>query len=40
MWLFQEYPDRVQTGMRNSMVYLYKDSEHFTDLRTLFWHNK
>ncbi|KAH7104188.1 peroxisomal membrane protein 4 [Auriculariales sp. MPI-PUGE-AT-0066] len=40
MWLFQHYPERVQPGMFSSMTYLYKDSEFFSDLRTLFWHNK
>lgn len=40
MWLFHEYPERVQPGMFNSMTYLYKDSDVFSDLRTLLWHNK
>ncbi|KAH9921981.1 peroxisomal membrane protein 4 [Epithele typhae] len=40
MWLFQERGETVQPGMFNSMTYLYRDSNHWHDLRTLFWHNK
>jgi len=39
MWLFQHRGETIQPGMLNSMVYLYRDSEVWKDLRTLFWHN-
>ncbi|KAF7794130.1 hypothetical protein EIP86_005261 [Pleurotus ostreatoroseus] len=40
MWLFNERGETVQPGMFSSMTYLYRDSEHWNDLRTLLWHNK
>ncbi|KAI0343934.1 peroxisomal membrane protein 4 [Trametopsis cervina] len=40
MWLFQERGETIQPGMFNSMVYLYRDSEHWNSLKTLLWHNK
>ncbi|KAF9821841.1 hypothetical protein IEO21_00271 [Rhodonia placenta] len=40
MWLFNERGETIQPGMFNSMVYLYRDSEHWNSLRTLLWHNK
>lgn len=39
MWLFQHRGETIQPGMFNSMQYLYRDSETWNDLRTLFWHN-
>jgi len=39
MYLFQHRGETIQPGMFNSMVYLYRDSETWKDLRTLFWHN-
>ncbi|KAG2023810.1 hypothetical protein CC2G_001425 [Coprinopsis cinerea AmutBmut pab1-1] len=39
MWLFRHRGQTIQPGMFNSMKYLYLDSEHWKDLRTLFWHN-
>lgn len=39
MWLFQHRGETIQPGMFNSMKYLYRDSEHWNSLRTLFWHN-
>ncbi|ESK98464.1 peroxisomal protein [Moniliophthora roreri MCA 2997] len=40
MWLFKNRGETIQPGMFNSMTYLYRDSEVWKDLRTLFWHNK
>lgn len=40
MWLFSERGETIQPGMFNSMTYLYRDSDHWSNLRTLFWHNK
>ncbi|TFY82067.1 hypothetical protein EWM64_g1947 [Hericium alpestre] len=31
--------ESIQPGMFNSMRYLYRDSEAWTNLRTLIWHN-
>ncbi|KAF8078343.1 Tim17/Tim22/Tim23/Pmp24 family-domain-containing protein [Lyophyllum atratum] len=39
MWLFQHRGETIQPGMFNSMKYLYRDSETWSGLRTLFWHN-
>lgn len=39
MWLFRHRGETIQPGMFNSMQYLYRDSETWNDLRTLFWHN-
>ncbi|KII93644.1 hypothetical protein PLICRDRAFT_121886 [Plicaturopsis crispa FD-325 SS-3] len=39
MWLFKHRGETIQPGMFNSMKYLYRDSETWRDLRTLFWHN-
>ena len=39
MWLFQHRGETIQPGMFNSMKYLYRDSEAWNNLRTLFWHN-
>ena len=40
MWLFKERDHTLQSGMFNSMAYLYRDSEHWNSLRTLLWVNK
>ncbi|KAG6837030.1 hypothetical protein H0H93_015893 [Arthromyces matolae] len=40
MWLFRHRGETIQPGMFNSMTYLYRDSETWTNLRTLLWHNK
>ncbi|PPQ63522.1 hypothetical protein CVT24_004750 [Panaeolus cyanescens] len=40
MYLFRHRGETIQPGMFNSMTYLYRDSEIWNDLRTLFWHNK
>jgi peroxisomal membrane protein 4 len=39
MWLFRHRRHTIQTGMFNSMTYLYLDSNIWSDLRTLLWHN-
>jgi len=39
MWLFQHRGETIQPGMFNSMKYLYRDSDAWNNLRTLFWHN-
>ncbi|CAL1696459.1 unnamed protein product [Somion occarium] len=40
MWLFNERGETIQPGMFNSMTYLYRDSDRWSNLRTLLWHNK
>jgi peroxisomal membrane protein 4 len=40
MWLFRERGETIQPGMFSSMRYLYLDSEHWANLRTLLWYNK
>ncbi|KAI6133261.1 Tim17/Tim22/Tim23/Pmp24 family-domain-containing protein [Pisolithus croceorrhizus] len=40
MWLFKHRGETIQPGMFKSMTYLYRDSEVWTNLRTLLWHNK
>lgn len=39
MYLFRHRAETIQRGMFNSMTYLYRDSEVWSDLRTLLWHN-
>ncbi|KAK7206179.1 Tim17/Tim22/Tim23/Pmp24 family-domain-containing protein [Myxozyma melibiosi] len=40
MYLFRTDPDVLQVSMKNSMDYLYLDSNHWTSMKTLLWHNK
>jgi peroxisomal membrane protein 4 len=40
MWLFRHDPDVLQPSLRASMQYLYVDSNYWTNLKTLLWHNK
>ncbi|KAJ7655150.1 Tim17/Tim22/Tim23/Pmp24 family-domain-containing protein [Mycena polygramma] len=40
MWLFEHRGETIQPGMFNSMVYLYRDSERWKNLKTLLWHNQ
>jgi len=40
MWLFAHRGETIQPGMFSSMTYLYRDSDHWKDLKTLLWHNK
>jgi len=39
MWLFNERGQSIQPGMASSMRYLYRDSDKWSNLRTLLWHN-
>ncbi|KAF7339751.1 hypothetical protein MSAN_02190600 [Mycena sanguinolenta] len=39
MWLFEHRGETIQPGMFNSMVYLYRDSERWKNLKTLLWYN-
>ncbi|KAF7320001.1 hypothetical protein MKEN_00784000 [Mycena kentingensis (nom. inval.)] len=39
MWLFEHKGEAIQPGMFNSMVYLYRDSDRWSGLKTLLWHN-
>lgn len=39
MWLFEHRGETIQPGMFNSMVYLYRDSNRWSNLKTLLWHN-
>lgn len=40
MWLFEHEPATLQPSLRSSMEYLYHDSNAWSNLRTLLWHNK
>lgn len=40
MHLFRHHPDDLQSSMRNSMNYIYKESDHWDSLRNFIWHNK
>lgn len=40
MYLFRTDPDVLQLSMKNSMDYLYLDSNRWTSAKTLLWHNK
>ncbi|KAJ7769908.1 hypothetical protein B0H16DRAFT_1516786, partial [Mycena metata] len=39
MWLFEHRGETIHGGAFKSMVYLYRDSEQWKDLKTLLWHN-
>lgn len=39
MWLFRWHPETVQSSLRNSMVYLYQNADHWDGWRNLLWHN-
>jgi peroxisomal membrane protein 4 len=39
MWIFRWHPDTVQTSLKSSMTYIYKDSDHWDSLRSFFWQN-
>lgn len=39
MWLFRWRRNTLQGGLVNSMQYLYLDSEVWTNLKNLLWHN-
>jgi len=40
MYLFRWHPETIQPSLRSSMQYIYVDSDHWDNLRTLIWHNK
>ena len=40
MFLFKEHPEDLQSSLRSSMTYIYKDCNEWDSLRTLLWHNK
>ncbi|KAJ1905129.1 hypothetical protein IWQ60_012340 [Tieghemiomyces parasiticus] len=40
MWLFRHERATLQPSLQASMQYLYVDSNHWSSLRSLFWHNK
>ena len=40
LWLFEHEPESLQPSLRASMDYLYRDSNAWTGLKTLLWHNK
>lgn len=40
MMLFKYHPEDLQSSLRSSMTYIYKDCDDWSDLRTLVWHNK
>ncbi|KAJ2430256.1 hypothetical protein IW137_001527 [Coemansia sp. RSA 1287] len=40
MVLFRRDKSVLQDSLRSSMTYLYEDSNHWSSLKTLLWHNK
>lgn len=40
MYIFRWHPESVQSSLRNSMSYIYVQSDHWDSFRTLLWHNK
>lgn len=40
MYLFRHHTDTLQSSLRSSMQYLYRDSDHWHSLWTLLIHNK
>ncbi|KAL6886529.1 Tim17/Tim22/Tim23/Pmp24 family domain-containing protein [Trichoderma longibrachiatum] len=40
MLLFKHHPEDLQSSLRSSMTYIYKDCDQWDSLRTLLWHNK
>ncbi|KAM5369879.1 hypothetical protein ACJZ2D_008780 [Fusarium nematophilum] len=40
MLIFRYHPEELQSSLRSSMTYIYKDCNDFDSLRTLVWHNK
>ncbi|KAJ2491976.1 hypothetical protein IWW37_001829 [Coemansia sp. RSA 2050] len=40
MVLFRRDKSVLQDSLKSSMTYLYEDSNHWSSLRTLLWHNK
>ncbi|EFX90109.1 peroxisomal membrane protein 4-like [Daphnia pulex] len=40
LWLFEFHRWTLQDSLRSSMVYLYDDSDVFSNLKNFLWHNK
>jgi peroxisomal membrane protein 4 len=40
MLLFRHHPEELQSSLRSSMTYIYKDCNSWDSLRTFVWHNK
>jgi len=40
MYMFRWHPETVQPSLRNSMHYIYVQSDHWDSLRNFVWHNK
>ena len=40
MHIFRYHDAEIQSSLRNSMSYIYVQSDHWDSLRTLLWHNK
>ncbi|BEI84097.1 hypothetical protein CcaverHIS002_0407010 [Cutaneotrichosporon cavernicola] len=40
MYMFRHRGERLQPGIINSMRYIYHESDTWTSLKTLLWHNK
>ncbi|GMK53914.1 hypothetical protein CspeluHIS016_0105000 [Cutaneotrichosporon spelunceum] len=40
MYMFRHRGERLQPGIVNSMRYIYHESDTWTSLKTLLWHNK
>ena len=40
LWLFEFHRWTLQDSLRSSMVYLYDDSNIFSNLKNFLWHNK
>jgi peroxisomal membrane protein 4 len=40
MLIFRYHPEDLQSSLRSSMTYIYKDCNEFDSLRNLLWHNK
>ncbi len=40
MWLFRWHAAELQPSLRNSMNYIYVESEDWDGLRNFLWHNK
>jgi peroxisomal membrane protein 4 len=40
MYIFRWHPEDLQSSLRSSMTYIYKDSSDWDSLRNFMWHNK
>ncbi|KAI0894791.1 peroxisomal membrane protein 4 [Annulohypoxylon nitens] len=39
MYLFRYHPEELQSSLRNSMTYIYQQSDNWDGLKTFIWHN-